>query len=292
MMNNMNNMMNNMNNINMMNNLIPIGINNLGMNPMGMNNQPNLMNGIPMDETAQNIKSIIQPYENKIRELEEIIKQKDFEITVLKQKLKNTNSNENFMNINQMNLMNMNMNQNPMNQMNMDINQNQMNMMINNIDQLMNDKGQEIILKVKKENELIDVKCFEGDLPKIFKTKNIGRGAFTYKYKPLKSNLTLKDNGLTNNSIINFKKSMMNVVFKDNKGFTQSVVLTYDCPLGIALTYYIIEYEDLSYLMSMINNEDKIIFLYDAVKLKIKDKTPIGQVFKNTPLSCVTVTFK
>ena len=46
------------------------------MNPMGMNIQPNLMNEIPMDETAQNIKSIIQPYENKIRELEEIILQK------------------------------------------------------------------------------------------------------------------------------------------------------------------------------------------------------------------------
>ena len=70
-------------------------MNNFGMNPMnmnpllmnnanniGMNIQPNLM-----DNTALNIKSIIQPYENKIRELEEIIKQKDFEIIVLKQKL-------------------------------------------------------------------------------------------------------------------------------------------------------------------------------------------------------------
>ena len=55
-------------------------MNNFGMNPMnmnpllmnnanniGMNIQPNLM-----DNTALNIKSIIQPYENKIRELEEI----------------------------------------------------------------------------------------------------------------------------------------------------------------------------------------------------------------------------
>ena len=70
-----------------MNNL---GMNPMGMNPMqmnnigmiGMNNQPNLM-----DQTALNVKSIIEPYENKIRELEEIIKQKDFEIIVLKQKL-------------------------------------------------------------------------------------------------------------------------------------------------------------------------------------------------------------
>ena len=56
----------------MMNNL---GMNPMGMNPMqmnnmgmmGMNNQPNLM-----DQTALNVKSIIEPYENKIRELEEI----------------------------------------------------------------------------------------------------------------------------------------------------------------------------------------------------------------------------
>ena len=55
-----------------MNNL---GMNPMGMNPMqmnnmgmmGMNNQPNLM-----DQTALNVKSIIEPYENKIRELEEI----------------------------------------------------------------------------------------------------------------------------------------------------------------------------------------------------------------------------
>ena len=98
-----------------MNNL---GMNPMGMNPMqmnnmgmmGMNNQPNLM-----DQTALNIKSIIEPYENKIRELEEIIKQKDFEITVLKQKLNNNVSKNNLMTINP-NLM---MNMNPMMNMNM-----------------------------------------------------------------------------------------------------------------------------------------------------------------------------
>ena len=64
-------------------------MNNIGMNPLGFNNQQNLMNGMQMGATAINIKNIIQPYENKIKELEEIIKQKDFEITVLKQKLYN-----------------------------------------------------------------------------------------------------------------------------------------------------------------------------------------------------------
>ncbi len=47
---------------------------NLNMNPMGMNNQ--LMTNFAMDETAMKIKAIISPYEQKIRELEEKIKQK------------------------------------------------------------------------------------------------------------------------------------------------------------------------------------------------------------------------
>ena len=115
-----------------MNNMNSMGMNFMGMNPMGMNqigmnNQQNFMN----DETALNIKNIIEPYENKIRELEEIIKQKDFEIIVLKQKLNNNNiPNNNFMHINPM-MMNMNMNQ--------------MNMNINNL----NNRGKEIRLMIK-----------------------------------------------------------------------------------------------------------------------------------------------
>ena len=68
------------------------GMNNMGFNPMimnnmnnmGINNQTNLM-----DENTLRIKNIIQPYENKIKELEEIIMQKDFEIAILKDKLYN-----------------------------------------------------------------------------------------------------------------------------------------------------------------------------------------------------------
>lgn len=89
---------------NMMNNMNPLGINNIamnqmGMNPMIMNNQQNFMNGMNMDENSQNINIIIMQYEIKIRKLEEIIKQKDVEIIALKQKLNNF-SNTNFININ------------------------------------------------------------------------------------------------------------------------------------------------------------------------------------------------
>ena len=49
----------------MNNNMNNLGMNQMSMNNMGINMNQNLMN----DPIAQNIKSIIQPYENKIREL-------------------------------------------------------------------------------------------------------------------------------------------------------------------------------------------------------------------------------
>ena len=39
-----------------------------------------------MEEEEMNIKNIIEPYEKRIKELEETIRKKDFEIAVLKQK--------------------------------------------------------------------------------------------------------------------------------------------------------------------------------------------------------------
>ena len=44
--------------------------------------------------------------------------------------------------------------------------------------------------------------------------------------------------------------------------------------------------------MSVINNENKISFLFNNNPLKIKDKTPIGTVFDNTPWPCVDVVNK
>ena len=96
------------------------------MNQMGMNNQ--LMTNFAMDDTAMKLKAIIEPYEKKITELEQIIKQKDFEILVLNQKLNDFKKNQ--ININ--NNMNMNM-MNPMMMSNNIVNNNMMNpMMANN----------------------------------------------------------------------------------------------------------------------------------------------------------------
>ena len=144
--NNINPMINNMNQNMGMNPMMNNMNKNMEMNPMINNMNQNMgMNGINqsnfmyMDSTAQNIKSIIEPYEKKIRELEEIIKQKDFEIIVLKQKL-NNNQNNNWINMNM----------------------NQMNMMVGNINNINQQMNKKIQLIIKSENNKLDIiSCLE-----------------------------------------------------------------------------------------------------------------------------------
>ena len=115
-MNNMNQMMGNMN-----------------MNQEGMSST--FMTNFAMDNTAMKIKAIIDPYEKKIIDLEKIIRQKDFEILVLKEKLNIYKNNQ--MNINN-NQTGTGTNNNQMgtgtnnNQMGMGMNNNQMGMSMNN----------------------------------------------------------------------------------------------------------------------------------------------------------------
>ena len=128
---------------------------------MNMNNQMNMnaynqskltdsmyMTGIFMDENALRIKNIIKPYEEKIKQLEEILRKKEFEIIILKDKLKTykknmmNKMNNNIMNpINNNNLMN-SMDNNMMNSMNNNMmnpmNNNMMNPIYNNMMNPMN----------------------------------------------------------------------------------------------------------------------------------------------------------
>ena len=149
-----------------------IRTNQIGNNPIGINNQPNEINQIGMDNTTLNIKNIVQPYENKIKELQEIIRQKDFEITVLKQKLNNNSSKNNFMNENPM-IMNQKLN--PM-------------LMLDN-------KGRKLLITIKTKNKEFHNECFEGDrVSKLYEKNNITSGWLIYNYKVLDINSTLKEN--------------------------------------------------------------------------------------------------
>ena len=140
-------------------------MNNFGMNPMFMNPiLMNNMNNIPINNQPNFMDNaaLIQNYENKIRELEEIIKQKDFEIIALKQKL-NINIPNN--NINMMNPM-MNMNMEPM---------------------FYPSNPDKISINIKSNlNYITD--CFKSDKTSILKERLI----LTYNYKPINKDVTNK----------------------------------------------------------------------------------------------------
>ena len=262
-----------------MNNMNQMGFNNIGMNPMGMNfmqinnngmypirmnNQPNLMNGMEMDGTAQNIKNIIQPYENKIRELEEIIKQKDFEIIVLKQKLQNFNSTINYINMNPM-MMNMSMNQN------------------------IGNRGKEISLNIKKNKNIFNIKCFEYDKASILKEKfNLNNNEkLTYYFKLIDDDLTIKENGIIDGSIINVTSNLMiNVSFKDKQ--RTNLILEGDCPVGYALIHYCLM-RNVFLIFDFLNYN--ISFLFNARRLEIQNKTTIYNLSGSTNFSII-ITYK
>ena len=115
--------------MNSLNNMPP---NNLAMNNIIMNNMP--MNNIPMN----NQQNLIEFYQNQIKQLEEIIRQKELQITYLKNLLNMNGVNyqyQNFMNINPIGLMN--------------------NLPV---------KGKEIVVTFIDGNRNEKYKCFENDL--------------------------------------------------------------------------------------------------------------------------------
>ena len=252
----------------MYNNNKVIGMNNMGgMNPMEINNPQNLMNQMTMDNTALNVKNIIQPYENRIKELEEIIRQKDFEIAVLKQKLNNNNSN------------NINVN-NPMNMVNiMDMN-NPMNLLMPNFNKY---KGKPLNLRVKYENNISDIVCFEFDKASILREKiktNNAEGAFVYNFRWIDPELSFIENGIYNDGSIIEVKPIMNLSF-DYNGIRNTIQLSDDCPFDFAIIYYLLSLNDVFILKEMINNSNKFEFIFNATKLNIKEKNPIGIKFIN-----------
>ena len=242
-------------------------MNNMGMNQMDINNQPNLMNGMSMDTTAQNIKNIIQPYENKIKQLEEIIRQKDFEITVLKQKLNN----------NKPNTMN---NNNPldfMDMMNMNI---PLNMMM--MPNVIQNNEKTIYLELKCDNNTYNIDCYQKDKVSILREKiNFDKGnrEFTFNYKVLDENLSFKENGIYDYAKIEIKP-VLNLFF-DFHGKIYSIVLSKDCPLSIAISYFLLRMSNPFILQKIINNINALTFFFNASNLNVKDQSPIDKIFEH-----------
>ena len=264
-----------------------IGMNQMQMNPIGINNQLNQFNQLDMDNTTMNIRNIVQPYEKKIKELEEIIRQKDFEITVLNQKLNNLNSNIN--SINNINLMNMNIN--PM--------MPNINIPIPQIPQMplqqIENKDNELNLKIISGNDEFMIKCLKSDKIKIIREKcHIKEGLLIYNYIVLYEELTFKDYeeyGIMKSPIIIAESvSVQNIVFKVASGLILGMPLNNDCPINIALMNYIIINENPFELFKIFNGQINIRFNYNGNLLSIKDKTPIKFIFNGNSNPNVLVT--
>ena len=251
-----------------------MGMNQMGMNQMGMNNQQNQFD---MDKTTLDVKNIVQPYEKEIQRLQEIIRQKDFEIAVLKQKLSNNSSNINYMNLNPMM---MNQNINPI-------------MMSGILKQQSGNKGKKLGILLKTENGDFNYECFERDKVSIlFEKINKIRGFLIYKYKVLKSDMTFEENGINkNDSIIYLKKDCINLFFKDTQGNVINLPLGKDCPLQIALIYYLIKSDNLGYLY-IEGDKDSIIFLFNGMQLDFYDTKPIENFFLIGSLNVIRVVYQ
>ena len=132
------------------------------------------------NELQAQVKNIVEPYEKRIKELEEIIRTKDFEIAVLKQKIYNLNKDQK-----------------------------------ENKDNAYDNKQKENMINVKfidSNNKLITMKCnelykarivFENYLHLNEKARLELRNLnFTCNNNPIKPYLSLKENGIADNSII------------------------------------------------------------------------------------------
>ena len=64
------------------------------------------------------------------------------------------------------------------------------------------------------------------------------------------------------------------MIFKTTNGKIRNLQLTNDCPVGLALIYYMIEYNPLCILF-YINYRGNNSFLFDGSNLKIQDETSI-----------------
>ena len=241
------------------------------------------------------IKNVVEPYEEKIKELEENLRKKDFEIIVLKEKLYACQSQ---LNPNQIN-MNIDMNmQNLINNSKNDYSKINLNFRFS---------GPNPNLHLIKEQCSLE-EIFEDVLKRIsYKYQFIYKKyRFIYNAKKINHNLTLGECGLSNNcnifivkpksydqkdededededediienisNNIDFQDKKLNIKFKTLQGNIVNVQLNQNRTIGMALELFI---ERLNLKKEQI---DKIYFLYNASKINLHDSTSLKKFFKN-----------
>ena len=195
--------------------------------------------------------------------------QKDFEIITLKQKLNNF-SNTNFIN---MNPILMNTKENPM------------NIRMDNI----NKPRKEISITIKSENDKFIAKCYEEDNSSILMEKYNLKGVLTFNYKPIELNLTLKENGIYSGFTAYIRPFIIRICFTNYLGQKNVISLSDDCPLEMAIIYYFIKIKREGLILKSFDGVEELVFLYNAQKLKILDRSPIKKIFEFNPNPSVTV---
>ena len=250
-------------------NQMPFGFNNPNFQPNFMNNNNNINNSMMMDQTAIRVKNIIEPYQKKIKELEEIIRQKDFQISVLKEKLSNINSNQN----QGINVPNFNINNN----MNMN------NQIVNNIEKEINvkfidDNNEETILKSNKYEKTTNL------FGKYLMDKYDEINLRYYKFKfdgdsELIPGCTLEQNGISDNSIIRVtKKNLIGLIF-DYDGRIVLVYLEENSSVCLAIIYFLIEIDREDLISYLINNGLPLLFIFNASRINIKSNESVKSFF-------------
>ena len=167
------------------------------------------------------------------------------------------------------------------------MNINPMNLMMGNMNQELNGNDKEISLTIISENKKELVKCLISDKASILKEKcNLTKGALTFNYKVINTLLTIGENGIFNGALIYVKYDIKSIAFRSTQGIKIPICLSEDCPLEIALIYYLMR------LGRIMDRDNKSVsFLYNACKLKFKDETPIKDIFWGNPIPSVIVKF-
>ena len=287
---NMMGMNNNM--MGMNNNMMGMNNNMMGMNKQGMGLNNNIMgnNNQMNDNISTRIKIIVEPYEKKIKELEEQLRQKDFEIAVLKEKCFQAENNSFKNNAPGINPMQMGMG------MGMGFVMPQPMANMNNI----NIEPDVINLSFKGaggENWIINQKCFIDEefgciKKRVLKKLNYPSDIqikFIFNAKNVNEKLTISELGMANNSnimvinatgigqnnaIISLRnedkvEDKITLVFKTSPGLTKLISLDSNISVGLAMRKFLLLMGKEELIDS---KEEKIVFLYNANKLSINDK--------------------
>lgn len=277
--------------MNMMN--INNNINNMGL----FNNNNDMNNEIKRNNYMENIfnnndsfiKNLIQPYEEKIKELEEKLSKKEYEIACLKVMLNQNNFN-------------------PMNYMNHMDNMNQVNQLSEKQISL-NFNYNECYETVKVLYDELMISVFyryckkKGIDPEDYK--------FFFNQKKLLDKLTVSECGLNNNSnitvikIINDnifenneikfqnnirrvnhgKNKFINLIFKNITGLKINIICNIKDTVGNAIKKYL---RRMNLDEDLVTNQE-IFFLFDTKKMLLDDNTKIGKFFRNLESAIIIV---